>query len=84
MQDPVSIPMKYFFLLSTGLSFIAAVLGFGVLAGSTAAVFKFIFFGLFIAAMVMMFWPRKTVKPAPSSFAASFPSEPERVSKQAS
>jgi uncharacterized membrane protein YfcA len=76
--------MKYLFLSFIGLSFIAAILGFAVFAGTTAAVFKYSFLGLFIVAMILMFLRPKVVKPVPSSFAASFPSESEPVSKQSS
>jgi hypothetical protein len=67
--------MKYLFLLSIGLSFVAAILGFAILTGTAAAVFKYSFFGLFIVGMVLMFLRPKVVKPVPSSFAASFPAE---------
>jgi hypothetical protein len=74
--------MKYLFLLSISLSFIAAILGFAVFGGATAAIFKYSFFGLFILAMVSMFFRPKVIKPVPSSFAASFPSEPKPEAEQ--
>jgi uncharacterized membrane protein YtjA (UPF0391 family) len=73
--------MKYLFFLCLGLSFIAALLGFGLLTGAAAAVFKCSFFGLFVAAMTIMARRRKAAKPVPSSYAASFPAEPEPASK---
>jgi uncharacterized membrane protein YfcA len=73
--------MKFLFFLWLGLSFLAALLGFALLAGLAAAIFKCLFFGLFISAMVLMLWPRKSARSTPSTFAASFPSDSEPAPK---
>ena len=76
--------MKYLFLVAIGLSFIAAVLGFAVFAGTTASVFKYSFVGLFVAAILLIFLRPRVVKRVASSFAASFPPESKPVSGEGS
>ena len=81
---PPYLPMKNFLLLVAGLAFTSALLGFGFFAGVTATVFRFLFLALFVLAGIGMLCRPKVIKPVPSSFAASFPSEPKPGSERSS
>jgi len=68
--------MKYYFPLLGSLGFIVAVLGFGVLSGVAATICRILFVVLFIAAGIVLYRSSRVRKPVPSSFAASFKTEP--------
>ena len=70
--------MKYLFLVFTALSFVFALLGFAVFGGSTATVFKCLFFALFILALIAMFRRPKVTRPVPTTFAAAFAAESDQ------
>jgi uncharacterized membrane protein YtjA (UPF0391 family) len=68
--------MKYSVLLLALLSFLAAIFGFGLLSGVPAIVCRILFVTSFTLAGVILFRASRVRKPVPSSFAASFKTEP--------
>ena len=70
--------MKYYYLL-LALSLIAAALGFAVLAGTAAIIFRLLFVGFLISFAVALFRHKNIKRPVRGSFATSFRSESEQV-----
>jgi len=71
----VKFSVKYSSLLFAVVSFITAILGFGILSGSAATVFRILFMVSFIMMVLGLLPLRKVKKPVRSSFATSFQTE---------
>jgi uncharacterized membrane protein YtjA (UPF0391 family) len=67
--------MKHSLLLFAALSFVTAVLGFSVLSGSAAIVFRILFMVAFIMTVLGLIPTRRAKKPVRGTFATSFQSE---------